>query len=144
MDRGKKNPWAPLLNALDGPDGKELTEDELRADLASRGLDPDHLVASVRDKVDSYVRSQAWRSQAEAKRETFLATTASRVGSWLTKSPVEIERGMLAALRGEWGAQAQAAFRERTDLTVEDKAKILDDLEQLRGMQEGAGDGVER
>jgi hypothetical protein len=140
MHRGKKNPWGPLLDALDSSGGEELTADELRADLASRGLVPGHLVASVREKVDSYVRSQAWRSQAAAKRETFLATTASRVGSWLTKSPVEIERGMLAALRGEWGAQAQAAFRERTDLTVEDKARILDDFEQLRRMEETAGD----
>ncbi len=141
MDQKRKgDPRLLLLEGLDDGGG-ELSLDELRADLASRGLDPDRLVASVRGKVETFIKSQVWRRQATANRERLLATAADRVVSWLGRPPAEIERGVLAAIRGDWGPQAQAAFRDRTDdLTVEDKARILDDLDRLRRMEETAGD----
>ena len=142
-NKADTNPWLRVLDALEHEEETELTTDELGEDVASRGMDPARLVGTVGKSVSSFLQQQSWRERAQAKQQRFLGTVFDRARSWVDRPPEEIERGVLAARSGAWGPQVQAAFREKASLSLEDKARILDDLENLRALDDSEGDEQE-
>lgn len=135
-------PLRNILNAL-SEEESEATATQLRESLQDRGYNPDQLVADAKEIVADTVhkRRLAWQDEARNRLEVF--REKQKKSSWFTKSKEEIERGFLTALKGDFGPQIQAAFRERTNLTTEDKAKIMDDYEQLGFLNEDTSDKPE-
>lgn len=133
--------YEPLRNVLDAlaADDDRASEKELRDSLRARGFEPDELVSGAMSIVEQGLREHrlAWREAARQRIQAYRATQAG-VASWLGKRKAEIDQAVAEVLRGEWGIAAQAAFRSRKDLTTDDKARILDDLERLRQMGNGS------
>jgi hypothetical protein len=133
--------YEPLRNVLDAlaADDDRASEKELRDSLRARGFEPDELVSGAMSIVEQGLREHrlAWQEAARQRIQAYRATQ-SRVASWLEKTKTEIDQAVAGVLRGEWGLAAQAAFRGRKDLTTDDKAKILNDLERLRQMGNGS------
>ena len=133
--------YEPLRNVFRGlaQDDEQASADGLRKSLHARGFDPDELVSGAMSIVNEGLRQHrlAWQESAKRKLQAY-RQTQSCISSWLSKTQADIDQAVASVLRGDWGLQAQAAFRGRTDLTTDDKAKILDDLERLRRMENGA------
>jgi hypothetical protein len=115
---------------------------ELRSSLEERGLDPDTTTAEVTAKVKAFLKSQrlSWQKTAMQKQSKLEAITG-RLISWSTRKKEEIEAVFTQVQNGTYGPAAQmklqAAFRNLTNVPLQDKATFLDDIELLRELKEG-------
>lgn len=131
----------PLDNVIRGiaePAPTE-TDEELRESLRRRGLDPAAAAERAREKVQAFLRKKrlAWREGAAASQQR-LDAAMSRMNSWRTRPRWEIEDRFADVQRGTLGPNAQArlqvAFRNLANVSVEDKAGFLDDVDLLAQM----------
>jgi hypothetical protein len=100
--------------------------------LRARGIDVDSFLAEAHGIIDARVREErlAWMKVADEKKLR-IKTSESQFDSWLKKSEESV-RAAFAALLKTASHQYTLAFRNKTDLTAVDMARILDDHERLR------------
>ena len=102
-----------------------------RHDDGSRGIDGEALLKQAREIIAQHEKAErlSWMRVADENKSRLQAP--DRFESWLGKGEL--------AIRAAWeefiataAPQQAVAFRNKTDLTVEDMARILDDNERLR------------
>src|ERR1051325_7729319 len=128
------NQQGPMENLLDGLDQQAqfLSDEELKAELEARGIDVNKFLTGARAAITQYQKADrlAWMTIADEKKRR-MNTTESRFESWVGKGEEAIKVAWAGFLRTA-APQHTLAFRNKTDLTVEDMARILDDHERLR------------
>ncbi len=109
---------------------------DLKNELVERGLDPDGTVSAVKGMVADYVKSQrlSWKEAAMKKRSEMMETTRKLV-SWATRGSDEVHAAFAKLQSGSNGAvprtELQVAFRNLSGLSLEEKARILDEVDGL-------------
>ena len=125
----EKFEYEPLENAFRGMEIHPQDADpaELKRTLVERGLNPDETVSAVKGLVADYVKSKrmSWKDAAIKKQSEMMEAT-QRLISWLTRPEAEIEAAFAKLQNG-----ANLAFRNLSNLTIQEKARILDDAEVL-------------
>jgi len=122
-------------------DSDDLTDAELNASLRDRGLDPEGTTALVAGKVSDFLKCRrlSWQDAAKQKQAT-LQAMATQAVSWSTRKRDEIEAAFNAAREGNYGTttqgQLQVAFRNLSNISVEDKASFLDEIDLLQKLKE--------
>ena len=130
--------YKPLENVVKGLESTEgMSREEIRADLISKGYDPDAFAARMAAKakaLSAEVRL-AWMNQG-AEVQSRLDAAVESITSWVNRSAAEINQAFDEVLSGTRGSQAQlklrTAFRNVTELTVQSKAAFLDEVELLQ------------
>lgn len=130
----EKFEYEPLENVFRGfeIDPQQSTPAELKQSLVERGLDPDGTVSAVKGLVADYVKSKrlSWKDAAIKKRSEMMAAT-QRLVSWATRSEKEVEAAFAKLRNGTYGPVSNVAFRNLSSLSIEEKARILDDVDGL-------------
>jgi len=130
MNEHEQGPMENLLEGLDHH-AQFLSKEELKAELSSRGIDGEALLKQAREIIAQHEKAErlSWMRVADENKSRLQAP--DRFESWLGKGEL--------AIRAAWeefiataAPQQAVAFRNKTDLTVEDMARILDDNERLR------------
>jgi len=126
-----------MENLLEGlsQHARFLSREERKAELRERGIDVDGFLTEAHSIIERNQKDErlAWMRVADEKRHS-MSANESRFESWVGKGEEAIRAAFANLLRTRLPQQT-LAFRNRTDLTVEDMARILDDHErlQLRG-----------
>jgi hypothetical protein len=121
----------PMENLLQGLDQQSdaLSSEELAAELQSRGVD----LEAFLDQVDVMIADQskrerlAWMQVADQKKESLRVAETPEV-TWLNRPREEIIAAFAVFLQAKRGL----AFRNRSDLSLEDMAAILEANERLK------------
>lgn len=133
MEAANRGPLDKFYEALeDVPDTRSL--DEIRAELVARGINPDETLQRLQKLVHARLKEDrlAWKTQAAEKKSAF-EQAKQAVKSWVTASEEEIERAFGAWISG--GSSASVAFRNKTDLSSQDKARLLDSFHIVRSQK---------
>jgi hypothetical protein len=130
----EKFEYEPLENVFRGfeIDPHNSTTAELKQSLVVRGLDPDGTVSAVQELVAGYVKSKrlSWKDAAIKKRTEMMEVT-QRLVSWASKGEKEVEAAFAKLRNGTYGLASNVAFRNLGNLSIEEKARILDDVDSL-------------
>lgn len=139
--------YPPLKRVVDALYEDEQTLDQIKASLQKKGYDPSAIVARVKKTVAEGLRAgrvSQWQDEARAKLEKMKAASTKQP-KWGSRPANEIERAFNDAMSGVFGVgpqmQMKAAFRNYQELSVSDKASLLDDLDVLSQMDEPPKDG---
>jgi len=129
-----ENRQGQMENLLDGfnQHAQLLSDEELKNELGSRGIDVNGFLAEAHAIASYHQQAERlkWMKVADEKKRSI--TDAQRTWeSWLGKGERAIADAWAAFLATASPNKA-LAFRNKTDLTTEDKARILDDYERLR------------
>ena len=112
-----------------------LTREERKDELRERGIDVDGFLNDAHSIIAHHRKAErlTWMKEATEKSEQF-SSLESRIASWVGKSKEDI---MIAFQKvvSTISPQHTLAFRNKTDLSVEDMARILDDYERLRAAE---------
>ena len=134
-------PLENVFRALESePD--EVGETELKRSLQERGLDPDKTSAAVMAKVNEFLKGQrlSWQEVAKQK-QAMLNAAAARVSSWTMRKKEEVEEAFAGVQSGTYGPAAQmklqVAFRNLSNVPLQDKATFLDEIDTLRELKDG-------
>jgi|ERR1041384_1185802 hypothetical protein len=134
-----ENQQGPMENLLDGLDqhAQFLSDEELKAELEALGIDVDRFLKGARARIAQSQKADrlAWMKVANEKKRRMDASE-SRIESWLGKGEQAIQTAWAGFMRTA-APRHTLAFRNKTDLTIEDMARILDDYERLRLRQAG-------
>ncbi len=144
----EKSPRTPSefldkLSEFFGATGEDSL-DELRDRLRAEGVDPDTLIARVRELVGTRSRTIQLQWQAKARQERLEASerlkglTASLAGT--REQVLDRIRGLLAGGPAAQQAQLQAYFRNFEGMSDRDLASVLEDLERVKRLETGASD----
>ncbi len=123
----------PIEKVLEGLDqhSQLLSKEELKAELIARGLDADNYLKETNQLIERYLKEHrlAWMTEADEKKRQ-MAVSTSNFTDWLKKTKDEVEAAFIA-----WTNQVSPSeafgFRNRKDLTLEDKARLLNQHESL-------------
>ena len=130
----KEYQQGPMENLLDGLDkhAEFLSQEELKSELRDRGINVDAFLKRAHDTIAHHEKAErlAWMKVADENKRR-LEDAGRNFESWLGKGEEAI-RAAWAIFIANAGPQRAFAFRKRTDLTVEDMARILDDNERLK------------
>jgi len=135
--------YKPLENIFQflETDSDDLTDEALKETLRDRGLDPEATSALISEKVSGFLKKRrlSWQEAAKQKQDN-LRAMASQVVSWSARKTEEVEAAFKAAQDGTYGAatqgQLQVAFRNLSQITTEDKASFLDEIDLLQQLVE--------
>jgi hypothetical protein len=129
-----EKPQGPIENLLDGlsQHAQFLPEEDLKAELTTRGLNVEGFLKEALATIAIHQKTKrlSWMKTADEKRKA-LQSASTRMESWLGKSELAIRAAFEELIRTAMPQQT-IAFRNRTDLTTEDMARILDDHERLK------------
>lgn len=125
----------------------EESVEDLRARLRDEGVDPDQVVARVRQFVDSKLKESrlAWREKARQARLGIAERLADvrLAGQWTREQMLARVRDLLAGSQ----APAYAHFRNFEGMTDDDLRSLLEDFERMAELEkheqagsEGQGD----
>ena len=135
----------PLRKILAGMrPSEDRTLAEIRADLISKGYDPDAFSRRLEKRISELTRDSrlAWREIGEAKQKKANAVLAG-IRSWAQRSASEIDRRFADVLAGRFGEPAQfklkTAFKNFSELTSESKAAFLDEVDALMALRKEQG-----
>jgi hypothetical protein len=124
----------PIENLLEGlsQHARFLSREERKAELRERGIDVDDFLNEAHSIIAHHQKGErlAWMKIASEKRQLLTGDDSSFV-SWVGKGQEVIVAAFQNLLKTA-APQQTLAFRNKTDLTVEDMARILDDYERLR------------
>jgi hypothetical protein len=132
--------YEPLENVFRAIEA-ESDETELKRCLQERGLNPDKTTEAVSAKVGEFLKRHrlSWQDVAKQK-QAKLEAAAARVVSWATRKKEEIEEAFSGVQSGTFGPAAQmklqVAFRNLSNVPLQDKASFLDEIETLRQLKE--------
>ena len=109
-------------------DSPEVAE-EVDSYIADRKLDLTSYLGKVSETVESGYKAErlSWMEAAKKK----AAAGVVQAGCWINKSAEEIEQRVAEVLSGAFGPKPLAAFRNFEEMSLEDKASLLDDLELM-------------
>lgn len=110
---------------LDSPEASE----DVDAYIAARKIDLTSFLERVTETVESGYKTERLSWMEAAKKR--VAEGATQTSSWLNKSREEIEQRVAEVLSGALGPKPLAAFRNFEEMSLEDKASLLDDLELM-------------
>jgi hypothetical protein len=122
----------PMENLIQGLDEQSnmLSPEEASEELTARGVNVENLLRKADSLIKSSLKAErtAWMGVAD-KRRAEMQAAGGALKTWVGRAKEEI----LAA----WEALASEgkesfAFRNKADLSIDDKARILDDLERLK------------
>lgn len=131
-------PLDKVVKGLASDDGLSL--EEIKADLVSKGYDPDAFVSRMEAKVKILSKESrlSWVKEGEST-QAKLDTVLSRLKSWTKRSVTDINQAFEDVRTGRYGAQAQlrveTAFKNVTDLPLQSKAAFLDEVDALLALQ---------
>ena len=129
-----EKPQGPIENLLDGLShhAQFLPEEDLKAELTTRGISVESFLKEALATIAIHQKTErlSWMKTADEKRKA-LQSASTRMESWLGKSELAIRAAFEELVRAAMPQQT-IAFRNRTDLTTEDMACILDDHERLK------------
>ena len=136
--------YEPLENVFRAVESEPEGVDDsaLKCNLQERGLDPDKTTAAVAAKVSEFLRGQrlSWQEVAKQK-QAKLNAAAARVSSWAMRRKEEIEEAFAEVQRGTYGPVAQmkmqVAFRNLSNVPLQDKATFLDEIDTLHELKDG-------
>jgi hypothetical protein len=114
-----------------GPDKRSL--EEVTADLKELGVDADNALARLEEAAQEHLKEErlAWRKEAAANKTAFLKVKEGFV-SWASATADEIEKAYQEVLSKSAPNSPSFAFRNKTNLSSQDKARLLDSLQILR------------
>ncbi len=131
----------PLGNVVRGLESDEgMTLAEIKADLVSKGYDPDAFVSRLQAKAKALSAESrlSWMKQGDSVQAGLNAVLCG-VKSWTQRSAAEINQAFGDVLAGRYGGHAQlrvqSAFHNATELTAQSKAAFLDEVELLLALQ---------
>jgi len=123
----------PIENLLEGlsQHARFLPREERKAELRERGIDVDGFLNEAHSIIAHHQKEErlAWMKVAIEKKQ-LLASDDSSFVSWIGKSQEAVVAAFQNLLKTATPQQT-LAFRNKTDLTVDDMARILDDYELL-------------
>ena len=120
-------------------DTEGLTKEDIISELEVRGVDAKSLGNKISEIVNrcSEERRLAWRVNAKQKRTEMEDLFKSNKG---TPSFANLKQKMLDILSGGYGIEAssyaEAYFRNKGDLSEDDIASLIEDLENLNLLEE--------
>ena len=124
----------PIENLLEGLSHhtRFLTTEEREAELRERGVDVDTFLKGAHSIIAHHQKDArlAWMKVADEK-EKCINDSESGIESWLGKKDGLIKAAFEKLVRTTLPQHA-LAFRNKTDLTIDDMARILDDHERLK------------
>lgn len=127
-------PQGPIENLLDGLSrhAQFLPEEDLKTELSGRGIDVDGFLKEAHATIAQHQKAErlSWMKTADEKKKA-LQTAESGLESWLERGE-QVIRAAFADLIRTAIPQQTIAFRNKSDLTFEDMARILNDHERLR------------
>lgn len=134
MNGKNDGPIQNLLKALEDVSPSESL-DELKASLKMRGIDAEDAIRKARALIDPRLKEHrlAWMSEAQARLARFEAIRTGKK-SWREESPEKVESTFTDLLEGRFGREFHEiamAFRNKKELTLHDKATLLDSLSLL-------------
>jgi hypothetical protein len=122
-----------FLDALDDvPDNRTI--DEVKAELREQGIDADDAIARIKSRIETHLKEQrlSWRKDVAIKRAAFQQTRTS-TPSWCDASEAEIEGAYREHFARSNATDTLAlAFRGKKEISVQDKAHLLDSLRIVR------------
>jgi hypothetical protein len=134
--------YEPLGNVIAGLESADdLSLDEIKADLVSRGYDPDAFVQLLKTSTrESSSKSRlAWMEQGQ-KNQSKLDAALAGIRSWIQRPIAEIDKAFDDVRTGQYGPQAQlhvqTAFRNLTGQSTQTKAAFLDEIDALLALQD--------
>lgn len=135
MNEHQQGPMENLLEGLD-QHAEFLSNEELKSELRNRGINVDEFLKRAHDTIAHHEKADrlAWMKVADENKRR-LEDAGRNFESWLGKGEEAI-RAAWAIFVANAGPQRAFAFRNRTDLTLEDMARILDDNERLKQLPE--------
>jgi hypothetical protein len=135
MNPNKNRPIENLLEGL-SQHARFLTKEERLAELRERGIDVDSFLKEAHSIIAHHQKEDrlAWMKVAAERSERFSAAE-SRFASWVGKSKEEIMAAFQKVVN-TMSPQHTLAFRNKKDLSVDDMARILDDYERLRRVED--------
>ncbi len=124
----------PLESLLRGIEEDHADTQTIKQSLVTRGLDPEEATKEVKSMVSEVLRERrlAWREQAK-RNQSVMENIFFKVVSWRNRSRDEIETAFRVATST---GQLQVAHRNLTDLPLDDKAMMLDEIEALKQMNQ--------
>lgn len=131
MNQDQHDPLETLLEGL-SQHARFLSHEELKEELRERGVDVDKFL----DKAHSIIaRCQkehrlAWMKVADEKEQNLRGREAG-FETWVGKQE-EVIKAAFERLISNNMPQRAVAFRNKTDLSIDDMARILDDHERLK------------
>jgi len=131
MNPNKNRPVENLIEGL-SQHARFLTREERKAELRERGIDVDGFLNEAHSIIAHHQKEErlAWMKVANEKSQRFTGKESGFV-SWIGKSRDEVVAAFQNLITTV-SAQHTLAFRNKSDLTVDDMARILDDYERLR------------
>jgi hypothetical protein len=124
----------PMENLLDGLDehSDSLSSDELKAELLDRGIDLDAGLTKAEMTIGAYDKGDrlSWMKVADEKRKS-LRIAETPETSWMGRKAEEIKAAFDAFVKSA-EKETAFAFRNKSKLSVEDMAQILDSNEKLK------------
>jgi hypothetical protein len=123
----------PVENLLEGlsQHARFLTREERKEELRGRGVDVEGFLAKAHSIIAHHQKDErlAWMKVASERKHLFTEKSLHFV-SWIGKSKEDV----IAAFQNLTASSQEhtLAFRNKTDLSIEDMARILDDYERLR------------
>jgi len=128
-----QNQNRPIENLLEGlsQHARFLPREERKAELRERGIDVDGFLNEAHSIIAHHQKEErlAWMKVAIEKKQ-LLASDDSSFVSWIGKSQEAVVAAFQNLLKTATPQQT-LAFRNKTDLTFDDMARILDDYERL-------------
>ena len=131
--------YEPLRNVLDALeyDFSSLNDEEKKQNLRERGFDIDASIANVKKMVSNALQEKriTWKETAQ-QNFVQLKEKAGKAFKWVNQSYEEIEEAFGAVVSGKYGPQPQlqlrGAWKNLKELSIKDKAAILDSIEILK------------
>lgn len=107
--------------------------EEVVAELKELGVDADSALSRLDMAAQEHLKEErlAWRKEAAANKTAFQKVKEEFV-SWASASVADIERAYQEVLSQSSPNSPSFAFRNKTNLSSQDKARLLDSLKILR------------
>lgn len=130
----KNDEQGPMENLLDGLDehSDSLSSDQLKAELLDRGIDLNAAVKKAEMTIAAYDKEDrlSWMKVADEKKNS-LRVAETPETSWAGRKAEEIKAAFDIFLKST-DKETALAFRNKSKLSVEDMAQILDSNEKLK------------
>ena len=111
----------------------ERTLEQVCADLKELGVNPDDALSRLEQVAQAHLKEDrlAWKQDAAEKKSAF-EKVKERIVSWAGAPVTEIEEAFQKLINSAKPDSPSFAFRNRTNLSSQDKARLLDSLHFLR------------
>jgi len=134
MNKKTTGPMEKIHAAFEAIPEQESIEDT-KADLRAIGINPDTALQRFQKITQQKLKEHrlAWMEKVPDQKAAFTKakTAVSGALSWIGRKPEEIVAAFDQYIAGQ-DLKTAMAFRNKKDLSIEDKAKILDSIKILK------------